>query len=82
MHGTKIVVSSDLDEYAIAEALKQPDIQKRWADDLGLDMPPPGTQCRPICGPASTLFERSARSGGGFLVSASTDPGFRRRTLA
>ena len=29
-------------ETAIAEALKQPDIQKRWADDLGLDMPPPG----------------------------------------
>jgi tripartite-type tricarboxylate transporter receptor subunit TctC len=29
-------------EAAIAEALKQPDIQKRWADDLGLDMPPPG----------------------------------------
>jgi tripartite-type tricarboxylate transporter receptor subunit TctC len=29
-------------EAAIVEALKQPDIQKRWADDLGLDMPPPG----------------------------------------
>ena len=29
-------------EAAITEALKQPDIQKRWADDLGLDMPPPG----------------------------------------
>jgi tripartite-type tricarboxylate transporter receptor subunit TctC len=29
-------------EAAIAEALKQPEIQKRWADDLGLDMPPPG----------------------------------------
>ena len=29
-------------EAAIAEAMKQPDIQKRWADDLGLDMPPPG----------------------------------------
>jgi tripartite-type tricarboxylate transporter receptor subunit TctC len=29
-------------EAAIAEALKQPEIQKRWADDLGLDLPPPG----------------------------------------
>ena len=29
-------------EAAIAEAMKQPEIQKRWADDLGLDMPPPG----------------------------------------
>ena len=29
-------------EAAIAEALKAPEIQKRWADDLGLDMPPPG----------------------------------------
>ncbi len=29
-------------EGAIAEALKAPDIQKRWSDDLGLDMPPPG----------------------------------------
>jgi tripartite-type tricarboxylate transporter receptor subunit TctC len=29
-------------EAAIAEALKQPEIQKRWADDLGLDMPSPG----------------------------------------
>ena len=29
-------------EGAIAEALKAPDIQKRWNDDLGLDMPPPG----------------------------------------
>ena len=29
-------------ETAIAEALKQPEIQKRWADDLGLDMPTPG----------------------------------------
>lgn len=29
-------------ETAIAEALKQPDIQKRWTADLGLDMPPPG----------------------------------------
>lgn len=29
-------------ESAIAEALKAPEIQKRWADDLGLDMPPPG----------------------------------------
>jgi tripartite-type tricarboxylate transporter receptor subunit TctC len=29
-------------EGAIAEALKSPDIQKRWNDDLGLDMPPPG----------------------------------------
>jgi tripartite-type tricarboxylate transporter receptor subunit TctC len=29
-------------EAAIVEALKQPDLQKRWADDLGLDMPPPG----------------------------------------
>ncbi|MDP1748330.1 MAG: tripartite tricarboxylate transporter substrate binding protein [Reyranella sp.] len=31
-------------EGAIAEALKAPDIQKRWASDLGLDMPPPGRQ--------------------------------------
>ena len=29
-------------EAAIAEALKAPEIQKRWADDLGLDLPPPG----------------------------------------
>jgi tripartite-type tricarboxylate transporter receptor subunit TctC len=29
-------------EAAIAEALKQPEIQKRWADDLGLDVPPAG----------------------------------------
>ena len=29
-------------EAAIVEALKQPDIQKRWADDMGLDMPPAG----------------------------------------
>ena len=29
-------------EGAIAEALKSPDIKKRWNDDLGLDMPPPG----------------------------------------
>ena len=29
-------------ETAIAEALKQPEIQKRWADDMGLDMPPSG----------------------------------------
>jgi tripartite-type tricarboxylate transporter receptor subunit TctC len=29
-------------EAAIGEALKQPEIQKRWADDLGLDMPPAG----------------------------------------
>ena len=29
-------------EQAIADALANPDIQKRWADDLGLDMPPPG----------------------------------------
>jgi len=29
-------------EAAIAEAMKQPEFQKRWADDLGLDMPPPG----------------------------------------
>ena len=29
-------------EAAIAEALKSPEVQKRWADDLGLDMPPPG----------------------------------------
>ncbi len=29
-------------EAAVAEALKAPEIQKRWADDLGLDMPPPG----------------------------------------
>jgi tripartite-type tricarboxylate transporter receptor subunit TctC len=31
-------------EAAITEALKQPEIQKRWADDLGLDMPLPGRQ--------------------------------------
>ena len=29
-------------EAAIAEALANPDIQKRWANDLGLDMPPLG----------------------------------------
>lgn len=29
-------------EAATAEALKSPDIQKRWNDDLGLDMPPVG----------------------------------------
>ncbi len=29
-------------EAAIGEALKQPEIQKRWADDLGLDVPPAG----------------------------------------
>ncbi|CAN5912953.1 tripartite tricarboxylate transporter substrate binding protein [soil metagenome] len=29
-------------EGALVEALKQPDIQKRWADDLGLDLPPAG----------------------------------------
>jgi len=29
-------------ETAIAEALKSPEIQKRWNNDLGLDMPPPG----------------------------------------
>ena len=29
-------------EAAIAEALQSPEIQKRWADDLGLDLPPPG----------------------------------------
>jgi len=29
-------------EAAIAEALKSPGIQKRWNDDLGLDMPTPG----------------------------------------
>jgi len=29
-------------EAAIGEALQAPDIQKRWQDDLGLDMPPPG----------------------------------------
>ena len=29
-------------ESAIAEALASPDIQKRWANDLGLDMPPSG----------------------------------------
>ena len=27
---------------AIAQARRQPEIQKRWTDDLGLDMPPPG----------------------------------------
>src|SRR5476651_1757184 len=29
-------------EAAIAEALANPDIQKRWVDDLGLDVPPAG----------------------------------------
>ncbi len=29
-------------EAAIVEALKQPDLQRRWLEDLGLDMPPPG----------------------------------------
>ena len=29
-------------EAAITAALATPEIQKRWADDLGLDMPPPG----------------------------------------
>jgi tripartite-type tricarboxylate transporter receptor subunit TctC len=29
-------------EAAVADALANPDIQKRWQDDLGLDMPPPG----------------------------------------
>lgn len=29
-------------EGAVAEALKMPEIQKRWSNDLGLDMPPPG----------------------------------------
>ncbi len=29
-------------EAAIAEVLKSPDIQRRWSNDLGLDMPPPG----------------------------------------
>ena len=29
-------------EAAIVEALKQPDLQKRWADDLGLELPPSG----------------------------------------
>jgi tripartite-type tricarboxylate transporter receptor subunit TctC len=29
-------------EAAIGEALKTPEIQKRWQDDLGLDLPPPG----------------------------------------
>jgi tripartite-type tricarboxylate transporter receptor subunit TctC len=29
-------------EAAIGEALQSPDIQKRWQDDLGLDLPPPG----------------------------------------
>jgi tripartite-type tricarboxylate transporter receptor subunit TctC len=29
-------------EAAIAEALKTPEIQKRWKDDLGLDLPPAG----------------------------------------
>lgn len=31
-------------EAAITEALAQPEIQRRWADDLGLDMPPPGRE--------------------------------------
>jgi tripartite-type tricarboxylate transporter receptor subunit TctC len=31
-------------EAAITQALASPDIQKRWADDLGLDLPPPGRQ--------------------------------------
>jgi len=29
-------------EAAIAEALAEPDIRKRWETDLGMDMPPPG----------------------------------------
>ncbi|MGD9879708.1 MAG: Bug family tripartite tricarboxylate transporter substrate binding protein [Reyranella sp.] len=29
-------------ESAVTEALKQPEIQRRWADELGLDMPQPG----------------------------------------
>ena len=29
-------------EAAVTEALAAPEIAKRWADDLGLDMPPPG----------------------------------------
>lgn len=29
-------------EAAIGEALKQPEIQRRWTEDLGLDMPPVG----------------------------------------
>ncbi|MBM3648518.1 MAG: tripartite tricarboxylate transporter substrate binding protein [Alphaproteobacteria bacterium] len=29
-------------EAAVVEALKQPEIQRRWSDDLGLDLPPPG----------------------------------------
>jgi len=29
-------------EAAITQALAQPEIRKRWQDDLGLDMPPPG----------------------------------------
>jgi tripartite-type tricarboxylate transporter receptor subunit TctC len=29
-------------EAAVTEALAQPEIRKRWQDDLGLDMPPPG----------------------------------------
>jgi tripartite-type tricarboxylate transporter receptor subunit TctC len=29
-------------EAAITAALANPEIQKRWTDDLGLDMPPPG----------------------------------------
>lgn len=29
-------------ETAIAEALAEPDIRKRWETDLGMDMPPPG----------------------------------------
>ena len=29
-------------EAAVADALANPDIQRRWRDDLGLDMPPPG----------------------------------------
>jgi tripartite-type tricarboxylate transporter receptor subunit TctC len=29
-------------EAAVTEALANPEIQRRWKDDLGLDMPPPG----------------------------------------
>jgi tripartite-type tricarboxylate transporter receptor subunit TctC len=29
-------------EAAVADALANPEIQRRWRDDLGLDMPPPG----------------------------------------
>ena len=39
--GTPELILAKL-EAAITQALATPEIQKRWQDDLGLDMPPPG----------------------------------------